>query len=122
MAAFYFQLTEIIKEYVENRYGFGATAETSTELLQELEKRQPDGIPLAELRTLLGQADLVKYAAFGGTSGEALSAIEQCREMVNASRKSEAQLSQEKRSFQVAVPGPRWRFFPEFLRWDRVPM
>ena len=96
MAAFYFQLTEIIKEYVENRYGFGATAETSTELLQELEKRQPDGIPLAELRTLLGQADLVKYAAFGGTSGEALSAIEQCREMVNASRKSEAQLSQER--------------------------
>ncbi len=96
MATFYFRLTEIIKKYAESRYGFGATSETSSELLYELESRQPAGIPLGELRALLGQADLVKYAAVDGTSTEALDAIDQCRKMVDASRKSEEQLAQEK--------------------------
>lgn len=59
---FYLELTEIIREYFGNRYAIGALGETSTELIEALDRIRPAGLGMDELRIFLGDADLVKFA------------------------------------------------------------
>ena len=61
--AYYTQLTDILREYINDRFGFNATEMTSYEILEHLEESR-DKESLSELRDLLSTADMVKFAKF----------------------------------------------------------
>ncbi len=58
---YYTQLTDTIRKYINDRYGFQATEMTSTEIIDRL-LQENDVEALAELRSLFETADLVKFA------------------------------------------------------------
>ena len=61
--AYYTQLTDILREYINDRFGFNATEMTSYEILEHLEENR-DKESLNELRDLLSTSDMVKFAKF----------------------------------------------------------
>ena len=61
--SYYTQLTDILREYINERFGFNATEMTSYEILERLEESR-DKESLNELRDLLSTADMVKFAKF----------------------------------------------------------
>ena len=58
---YYTQLTDTLRNYIKERYGFNATEMTSSEIIERLLQEQ-DETALAELRQLFTTADLVKFA------------------------------------------------------------
>lgn len=61
--AYYTRLTDILREYINDRFGFNATEMTSFEIMERLEESR-DKESLNELRDLLSTADMVKFAKF----------------------------------------------------------
>ena len=60
---YYTELTDILREYINDRFGFNATEMTSYEILEHLEENN-DKESLSELRDLLSTSDMVKFAKF----------------------------------------------------------
>ncbi|MCQ2111346.1 MAG: hypothetical protein MJY79_07620 [Bacteroidaceae bacterium] len=60
---YYTALTDVIRVYMNDRYGINATEMTSQEILDSLKSVQDPGM-LVELKDLLQTADLVKFAKF----------------------------------------------------------
>ena len=60
--AFYLRLTDILRVYLEARWGEPATAMTSAEVARLIKDRHDDFRPAALARELLQRADLVKFA------------------------------------------------------------
>lgn len=58
---YYTQLTDTLRTYIKERYGFNATEMTSSEIIDRLLQEQ-DETALSELRQLFQTADLVKFA------------------------------------------------------------
>lgn len=58
---YYTELTDTLRTYIKERYGFNATEMTSTEIIDHLIQTQ-DETGLQELRHLFETADLVKFA------------------------------------------------------------
>jgi hypothetical protein len=61
--AYYTRLTDILREYINDRFGFNATEMTSDQILEALEESR-DKESLGELRDLLSTSDMVKFAKF----------------------------------------------------------
>jgi len=61
--AYYTRLTDILREYINDRFGFNATEMTSYEIMERLEESR-DKDSLSELRDLLSTSDMVKFAKF----------------------------------------------------------
>lgn len=61
---FYFRLSEIIRGYLGERYGFDALECTSPELITTLRKMRTPGLSEDELMRFISESDLVKYAKF----------------------------------------------------------
>lgn len=59
---FYFRLSEIIRGYLGERYGFEALECTSSELIASLRKRHTAGLPEDKLMRFVSESDMVKYA------------------------------------------------------------
>ncbi len=59
---FYFRLSEIIRGYLGERYGFDALECTSSELMQALRRKQLLQFPEDGLMRFVSESDLVKYA------------------------------------------------------------
>jgi len=59
---FYFRLSDIVRGYLGERYGFEALECTRPELLEALRTRNTPGLPMEELVRFLDEADLVKFA------------------------------------------------------------
>ncbi|WP_224244271.1 BatD family protein [Hyalangium gracile] len=59
---FYFRLSEIIRGYLGERYGFEALECTSSELLASLRKLRTPGLPEEQLMRFVSESDMVKYA------------------------------------------------------------
>lgn len=60
---YYTQLTDTLRQYIKERYGFNATEMTTGEIIQHLtDVNDPEAI--AELRELFETADLVKFAKY----------------------------------------------------------
>lgn len=62
MKEFYFRLSEIVRGYLGERYGFDALECTSGELMASLRKRPTPGLPEEGLMRFVSESDLVKYA------------------------------------------------------------
>ena len=58
---YYTKLTETLRRYIEERYGFSAMEMTSSEIIHRLTQAN-DAIGLNELKSLFETADLVKFA------------------------------------------------------------
>ncbi|MBR6371262.1 MAG: hypothetical protein IKS24_09350 [Bacteroidaceae bacterium] len=66
---YYTRLTDLLREYINERFSFNATEMTSDEILEHLrESRDKDS--LKELANLLSTSDLVKFAKFKPLIGE----------------------------------------------------
>ena len=66
---YYTKLTDTLRKYIEDRYGFSAMEMTSSEIIERLEKALTDDAKdsatmKAELRQLFTTADLVKFAKY----------------------------------------------------------
>jgi hypothetical protein len=59
---FYFRLSEIIRGYLGERYGFDALECTSSELMTKLRRLPTPGLPEEGLMRFVSESDLVKYA------------------------------------------------------------
>lgn len=59
--AYYTQLTDTIRSYIRDRFGFNALEMTSTEIIDRL-LQEKDLVLINELKELFGTADLVKFA------------------------------------------------------------
>lgn len=60
---YYTKLTDTLRRYIEERYGFNAMEMTSAEIIDRLTAEQ-DAQAMEELRTLFSTADLVKFAKY----------------------------------------------------------
>ena len=79
---YYTQLTDILREYINERFGFNATEMTSYEILERLEESR-DKESLAELRDLLSTSDMVKFAKFKPMLNENYRNLVSAMEFVN---------------------------------------
>lgn len=66
---YYTRLTDTLRQYLAERFGFNAMEMTSDEILQNL-KANSDEESLAELRMLFQTADLVKFAKYSTQMNE----------------------------------------------------
>ncbi|WP_434418417.1 hypothetical protein [Nannocystis pusilla] len=82
----YLMLTEILKGYLEGRFGIDALERTTDELRAALLRSEAAIAPLkpTEVIRFLQQCDLVKFARFAPPPSEAAAAVEQARGMVVA--------------------------------------
>ena len=60
---YYTQLTDTLRKYMEERFGFNAMEMTSAEIIERL-KQEEDQSKINELRMLFETADLVKFAKY----------------------------------------------------------
>jgi hypothetical protein len=84
--AYYFRLSEILRDYVGRRYDFDSLELTTDELLVELRSRSTPGLHFDGLTAFLREADLVKFARSQPTDGECKSAMDVARSIVERSR------------------------------------
>lgn len=61
--SYYTELTDALRIYMQDRFGFNAMEMTSDEIIDRLNE-QPDKEWLAELRSLFNMSDLVKFAKY----------------------------------------------------------
>jgi hypothetical protein len=80
------QISEVVREYLGNRYAFFALDLTSTELIAELRDRITPGLDLARLGTALAEADLVKFARLEPNAAMCSNAINSAYGMIEATR------------------------------------
>lgn len=60
---YYTKLTEVIRKYIKERFGFNAMEMTSSEIIERLQQ-EGDRKMIDELRELFSTADLVKFAKY----------------------------------------------------------
>ena len=61
--AYYSELTDTLRKYIKERFGFNATEMTSSEIISHLREKGDEKM-LMELRDLFTTADLVKFARY----------------------------------------------------------
>lgn len=59
---YYFRLSEIVRGYLGELYGFEALESTTPELLTALRSRSTPGLPMPELATFAETSDFIRYA------------------------------------------------------------
>jgi hypothetical protein len=92
---YFIRVSETIREYLGNRYGFFAMDLTSRELVDELRDRPTPGLEISGLKALLQDADLVKFAKLTPTDEMSSSAIDGAYSLVNATRRVEEEAERE---------------------------
>lgn len=92
---YYTQLTDTLRTYIQERYGFSAMDMTSGEIISRL-MQENDEEALAELRQLFETADLVKFAKYSTLVNEndanlvtAVNYINQTKQEVDPNAKAE---------------------------------
>ena len=86
--AYYTQLTDVLREYLERRFGFNAMEMTTSEIVDELLKIK-DKESIKELKEILEVADLVKFAKMHPTMYENDRNMLNAVEFVNATKNIE---------------------------------
>jgi hypothetical protein len=110
---FYFELSEILREYLGNRFGFLALEMTTEELVGELQRRAPRGLVPGEIAGWLSACDLVKFAKLAPPPSEARGALETAIRMVESTRPRP-----ETPATGVMPPGPGGPAAPAPLQED----
>ncbi len=82
---YYTKLTDALRRYIEERYGFSAMEMTSSEIIDRLMK-SPDAKSLDELRQLFSTADLVKFAKYSTLINENDANLMNALEFINETK------------------------------------
>lgn len=69
---YYFRLSEIVRGYLGELYGFEAMESTTPELLNALRARATPGLPMPDLTTFAEASDFIRYA-------KQLPSVEECK-------------------------------------------
>lgn len=83
---FYFELSEVLREYFGARYGFESLELTSDELIFELERHGRKPLVVSEVQGWMATCDLVKFARVAPTETEARGALESALRFVTTTR------------------------------------
>jgi hypothetical protein len=84
---FYLRLSNVLRHYIEDRFGLRAPEQTTEEFLVELRQGQPFGPAHKELlQSFLEHCDLVKFAELQPTRGEAETTVALCRRFIDETR------------------------------------
>lgn len=81
--AYYTGITDVLREYIETRYGFGAMEKTSAEIIEALGDKKLDTKIYTSLDEMLRTADLVKFAKYTPSADENENAIPVAVNFVN---------------------------------------
>lgn len=73
---FYFQLSEVLRGYLGERYAFEARESTSSELLDTLRRLHTPNLPLKDLTSFVFDSDLAKFAKATPTADECKASLE----------------------------------------------
>jgi len=87
-----FRVSELLREYLGNRYGIDALERTTSELLDDMKRLAPQGLSVYELEAFLQSTDLVKFAGITPAPRECEQALETCRRLIEASRRSDSEV------------------------------
>ena len=110
---YYTKLTDILRSYLQKRYGFDATQMTSGQIVENLRIRLQGGEAgevTAELREILSVADLAKFAKLQTRMDEDSANLLRALQIVDVTRPTDEELSKPK-------PTPP---APEVIRSSRV--
>ncbi len=94
MKLYYTKLTDALRKYIEERYGFSAMEMTSTEIIEHLMKAA-DAKSLDELRHLFQTADLVKFAKYSTLINENDANLMSAIEFINETKQENEPTVQE---------------------------
>ncbi len=83
--AYYTKLTDTLRKYIEERFGFNAMEMTSTEIIMKLQETG-DRKMIDELRELFMTADLVKFAKYSTLINENDSNLVNAIEFINTTK------------------------------------
>jgi len=86
MKEFYLGVSEAVREYLGNRYGFDSLELTTSELEDEMRSKDLTGITHRELLHFLGDCDLVKFAKYIPPLEEAERSFAQAEHIVHATK------------------------------------
>lgn len=81
---FYFRLSEILRGYLGERYGFEALESTTPELLDALRSRVTPGLPMEDVAAFAHQSDFVRYAKSEPTPDQCKAHLELAYRVVHA--------------------------------------
>ena len=87
--SYFVELSEIMRTYLGQRYGFDSVELTVVELLSVLRGLRTPGLDLGHLEKILNDADFVKFAKYTPTDVEAHTAINSAFELVERTAKKE---------------------------------
>lgn len=82
---YYTKLTDTLRTYIRERYGFNAMEMTSNEIIERLTE-VPDKAAIDELRTLFQTADLVKFAKYSTLINENDKNLVNAIEFINSTK------------------------------------
>lgn len=86
----YLAMSEIVRTYLEARFGVLALEETTEELLERLAQASTPGLDYDAFAAWSREGDLVKFARFEPTDGQCKAALERAIAFVEATRPREA--------------------------------
>ncbi|MEZ7884912.1 MAG: hypothetical protein QMB39_06605 [Bacteroidales bacterium] len=86
---FYSSLTDILREYMESRFSFGAMELTSAQILDVLKTKEIDKKVYSSVQELLSTSDLVKFAKYKADMIENERSIPIAIEFINATKVEE---------------------------------
>ena len=92
---FYTDLTDALREYIENRYGIQAMEQTSAEILEDLSGVNMEPKVYKELAELLNVSDLVKFAKYTALEQECESSVPAAVRFVNSTYLQEVEQESE---------------------------
>lgn len=85
---YYTRLTDTLRRYIEERFGFNAMEMTSTEIIEHL-RTAGDSTMIGELRELFRTADLVKFAKHSTLINENDANLVYAIEFINTTKRNE---------------------------------
>ncbi len=88
---YYDNLTDVLRNYIEKRFGFNALELTSSEIIVRLQQTN-DATALRELREVLETADLVKFAKYETSLSEADRSLLMAIDYVNTTKQKPEEL------------------------------
>lgn len=87
---FYLRLSNVLRHYIEDRFGLRAPEQTTEEFLAELQRSQPFAPKHNEsLQAFLEHCDLVKFAELQPTREEAETTVALCRKFIGETKQQE---------------------------------
>ena len=91
---YYTRLTDVLRKYIRERFGFNAMEMTSTEIMLRLQNEE-DKSMIEELRELFTTADLVKFAKYSALVNESDANLVNAIDFINTTKSEEQTIVEE---------------------------